>query len=107
MNVEIYLEMIPKVDIRITIYSVPIHPSPVPELGHIAAKCPKNGTEKRQKIRGIRESRCQGSKEYLICRGARSGGWNGRFSSIIGTVLPITNYARNAPTVARRAFELR
>ncbi len=31
MNVKIYLKMIPKENIRISIYPILIHPSPVPE----------------------------------------------------------------------------
>lgn len=68
MNVEIDPEMIPKDDIRIPIYPIPIHPSPVPEKELIAAKCLKNDTEKRQKIRGFRLRHRHGSKECLICR---------------------------------------
>ena len=69
MNVEIESGMIPKENIRISIYPIPIHPSPVPEIGLTAAKCPKNGTEKRQKIREDVICLRNGSKERLICRG--------------------------------------
>ena len=54
MNVKIYPEMIPKEHIRISIYLIPIHLSPVPAMGLITAKSSLNGTEKRQKIRDIR-----------------------------------------------------
>ena len=69
MNVKIYPEMIPIENILISIYTIPIHPSPVSEKELTTAKCPRNDTEKRQKIRDIRESHCRGSKEYLVCRG--------------------------------------
>ena len=69
MNVKIYLKMIPKENIRISIYSIPIHPSPILEKELTVAKCLLNDTEKRQKIRDIRESRCHGSEERLICQG--------------------------------------
>ena len=69
MNVEIYIKMTPKEDIHISIYPIPVHPSPVMDKGLTAARNPKNGTEKRHKIRGIPVSRCHGSKERLICRG--------------------------------------
>ena len=69
MNVEIYPKMIPKDDIRISIYPIPIHPSLISEKELAAVKCPLNDTEKRQRIRDIRESRGHGSKECLICRG--------------------------------------
>ena len=69
MNVEIYLEMTPKVDIHITIYPIPIHPSPIPELGLGMSKTFENGTEKQQKNWGSRMCLCYGSKERLICRG--------------------------------------
>ena len=69
MNVEIDPKMIPKVNIRISIYPIPIHLSPVSEMELTAAKCLLNDTEKRQKIRDIRESRCHGSEERLICQG--------------------------------------
>ena len=68
MNVKIYLKMIPKENIRISIYPIPIHSSPVLETGLTATKCLLNDTEKRQKIRDIRESRRHGSKECLLCR---------------------------------------
>ena len=69
MNVKIYPEMIPKKDIRIPIYSIPIHPSPVSEKELTTAKYPLNDTEKRQKIWDILESRCHGSSRCLVCRG--------------------------------------
>lgn len=49
MNVEICPKMIPKDHIFISIYPIPVHPSPVSEVGLTGAKCPQNETEKRQK----------------------------------------------------------
>ena len=66
MNVEIYSKMIPKDDICISIYPIPIHPSPVSERELTAAKCPLNDTEKRQKIRDAAMFLRYGSKECLV-----------------------------------------
>ena len=69
MNVEIYLKMIPKEDIRISIYPIPIHLSPVSEMELTAAKCPLYDTEKRQKICDAVICLCHGSfmstKDYV------------------------------------------
>ncbi len=57
MNVKIYLKMISENDIRISIYPIPVHPSPVLEKELTMTKYPKNDTEKRQKIRDTNISR--------------------------------------------------
>ncbi len=57
MNVKIYPEMIPKVDIHISIYPIPIHPSPILEKEPKVSECPLNGTEKRQKANKERQRR--------------------------------------------------
>ena len=69
MNVKIYFKMIPKENIRISIYTIPIHPSPVSEKELTTAKCPRNDTEKRQKNSDTAMCLRHGSKECLICRG--------------------------------------
>ncbi len=69
MNVKIHLKMIPKENIRISIYPIPIHPSPVLEKEPTMTKYPKNDTEKRQKIRDAVICLRHGSKECLLCRG--------------------------------------
>lgn len=69
MNVEIYPEMIPIEDIFISIHPIPAHPSLVSEKELTAEKRLENDTENRQKIRDIRISLRNGSKECLICRG--------------------------------------
>ena len=69
MNVEIDPEMIPKENIRISIYPIPIHPSPVSEEELITAKRLKNSTEKRQKSLVSCLRRHSGLKKYWLCRG--------------------------------------